>query len=94
MDIEYPKTRFVKQIFEHNHWGRDDGRTLVITGSFRKNLFRALRHAGEDGKVQMVREVDVKDLLELGRVVIEKRALDEILSEHQSDLVPKIRKAA
>jgi hypothetical protein len=26
-------------------------------------------------------------------VVIEKRALDEILKEHESDLVPKIRKA-
>ncbi|KAL3423258.1 ribosomal protein L4/L1 family protein [Phlyctema vagabunda] len=86
MDIEHPKTRFVKDIFAHNHWGKDDGRTLVITGSFRKNLFRALRHAGEDGKAQMTREVDVKDLLELGRIVIEKRALDEILSEHASDL--------
>lgn len=91
MDIEHPKTRFVKQIFEHNHWGQSDGRTLVITGSFRKNLFRALRHAGEDGRVQMVREVDVKDLLELGRIVIEKRALDEILNDHQSDLMSKVR---
>jgi large subunit ribosomal protein L4 len=93
MDIEYPKTRFVKQIFEHNHWGREDGRSLVITGSFKKNLFRALRHAGEDGRIQMVREVDVKDLLELGRVIIEKRALDEILNEHQSDLVSQVRSA-
>ena len=93
MDIEYPKTRFVKSIFEHNHWGRGDGRTLVITGSFRKNLFRALRHAGEDGRVEMVSEVDVKDLLELGRVVVEKRALDEMLRDHQSDLISKVRSA-
>ncbi|PMD59229.1 50S ribosomal protein-like protein L4 [Hyaloscypha bicolor E] len=93
MDIEHPKTRFARQIFEHNHWGREDGRSLVITGSFKKNLFRALRHAGEDGRVQMVKEVDVKDLLELGRVIIEKRALDEILSQHQSDLVSKVRSA-
>jgi len=94
MDIEHPKTRFVKDIFEHNHWGGEAGRTLIITGSFRKNLFRALRHAGEDGRVQMAREVDVKDLLELGRVIIEKRALDEILNDHQSDLVTKARSAA
>ncbi|PSS13141.1 hypothetical protein M430DRAFT_143811 [Amorphotheca resinae ATCC 22711] len=93
MDIEYPKTRYAKQIFAHNHWGKDYGRSLIITGSFRKNLFRAVRHAGEDGRIQMVRDVDVKDLLELGRVVIEKRALDEILAEHQSDLVAKVRSA-
>jgi len=93
MDIEHPETRFARQIFEHNHWGREDGRSLVITGSFKKNLFGALKDAGEDARVQMVKEVDVKDLLELGRVIIEKRALDEILSEHQSDLVSKVRSA-
>lgn len=91
MDIEFPKTRFAKQIFEHNGWGKQDGRSLLITGGFRKNLFRAVRYAGEDGRVQMAREVDVKDLLELGRVIIEKRALDDILREHQSDLVSKIK---
>lgn len=91
MDIEWPKTRFVKSIFEHNRWGKEDGRTLVVTQGFRKNLFRALRHAGEDGRVQLKDEVDVKDLLELGRVVIEKSALDEMLAEHQSDLMTKVR---
>jgi large subunit ribosomal protein L4 len=93
MDIEHPKTRYVKQIFEHNGWGNEDGRTLIITGSFRKNLFRALRDAGEDGRVQMEADVDVKDLLELGRVIIEKRALDSILAEHASDLASKVRRA-
>lgn len=93
MDIEYPKTRFVRQIFEHNGWGQPDGRSLVITGSFRKNLFRALRHAGEDGRIQMAREVDVKDLLELGRIIIEKKALDEMIKEHSSDLISKVRRA-
>lgn len=93
MEIEYPKTRYVKDIFEHNRWGKENGRTLVITEKLCKNLFKALRHAGEDGRVQTVEEVDVKDLLELGRVVIEKRALDQILQEHQSDLVSKVRSA-
>ncbi|KAH7342656.1 50S ribosomal protein-like protein L4 [Rhexocercosporidium sp. MPI-PUGE-AT-0058] len=91
MDIEYPKARFIKRIFSHNHWGQEDGRTLVITNGHRKNLSTALETAGEDGRVQLVHEVDVKDLLELGRVVIEKGALEQILKEHQSDLVPKIR---
>lgn len=91
MDLEYPKTRFASQVFAHNHWGREHGRSLIITGSFRKNLFRAVRHAEQDGRIQMVRDVDVKDLLQLGRVVIEKRALDQMLAQHQSDLGHKIR---
>jgi large subunit ribosomal protein L4 len=94
MDIEFPKTRFAKQVFQHNHWGNEDGRSLIITSSFRKNLFRAVRHAGEDGRALMEREVDVKDLLEMGRVVIEKTALDTILREHESDLVIKVGAAA
>jgi len=93
MDLQHPKTRFAREMFAHNHWGKEDGRTLIITGTFRKNLFRAVRDAGEDGRVQMLKEVDVKDLLELGRVVIEKRALDELLAEHESDLVSKARSA-
>lgn len=91
MDLEHPKTRFASEIFAHNHWGQDDGRSLIITGSFRKNLFRAVRNMGQHGKIQMLKDVDVKDLLELGRVVIEKRALDEILAAHQSDLSTKIK---
>jgi large subunit ribosomal protein L4 len=93
MDIEHPYGRFVKQIFGHNHWGKADGRSLVITGDVKENLHNAMKEAGEDGRVQTVREVDVKDLLELGRVIIEKKALDEILAEHQSDLVSKVRSA-
>ncbi|KAI9779702.1 MAG: 54S ribosomal protein, mitochondrial [Geoglossum umbratile] len=92
VEIDYPKTRFVKDIFALNRWGNPDGRSLVITESFRPNLFRALRHAGEDGRVLMEREVDVKDLLEMGRIIIEKGALDTILKDHQSDLVPKIKR--
>jgi large subunit ribosomal protein L4 len=93
VDIEHPEARFVRQIFEHNHWGREDGRSLIITGSLKENLSTALKDTGEDGRVLLVREVDVKDLLELGRVIIEKKALDEILAEHQSDLVSKVRRA-
>lgn len=91
MNLDHPETRYVKDIFAHNHWGKDDGRTLVVTGSFRKNLFRALQHAGEDGRVQTTKEVDVKDLLELGRIVIEKRALEELIKDHSSDLTAKVR---
>ncbi|TAQ90631.1 hypothetical protein B7494_g1047 [Chlorociboria aeruginascens] len=89
MDIEYPEERYMMNVFEHNHWGKENNKSLVITESFRENLFEAIQ-AGRDGRVLEMRQVDVKDLLEMGRVIIEKRALDEILSEHQSDLVPRV----
>jgi large subunit ribosomal protein L4 len=94
MDLEHPETPFVKEMLAHNHWGKADGRTLIITSSPRINLFLALKDASDDGRVLTMREVDVKDLLELGRVVIEKGALDKMLAERQSDLVPKVRSAA
>ncbi|KAH8801692.1 50S ribosomal protein-like protein L4 [Xylogone sp. PMI_703] len=91
MELEFPKTRFARRVFRENGWGGEEGRTLVVTAGFRKNLFRGLRDAGEDGRVLTAREVDVKDLLELGRVVVEKGALDEMLRAHCSDLGSRIR---
>jgi large subunit ribosomal protein L4 len=93
MEIEHPEAKLVKRIFEHNRWGKEDGRSLVITKGYKENLFKALERAGEDGRVKMGHEVDVKDLLELGRIIIEKKALDKILRDHQSDLISKVRAA-
>ncbi|KAI9827797.1 MAG: 54S ribosomal protein, mitochondrial [Thelocarpon impressellum] len=93
VEVEYPQTGFIKQIFESNHWGRADGRSLIITSSFRQNLFHALESAGEDGRVLLEEEVDVKDLLEHGRIVVEKGALDGILRDHQSDLTKSAAKS-
>ncbi|KAI9841838.1 MAG: 54S ribosomal protein, mitochondrial [Thelocarpon superellum] len=88
VDLPFPKTRLIKHIFEQNHWGRPHGRSLIVTKSHRPNLHEALEEAGEDGRVLEEKEVDVKDLLELGRVIIERSALNKILLDHQSDLVP------
>lgn len=93
MELEQAGTKFVKAIFKHNRWGKEDGRSLLITGGESENLYKALENAGEDGRVKMEHEVDVKDLLELGRIIIEKKALDRILKDHQSDLVSKVRAA-
>jgi hypothetical protein len=46
-----------------------------------------LKERGEIGRLRTVDEVDVKNLLEMGRLVVEKEALDYMLYEHQSDLV-------
>ncbi len=90
MDIEYGRARFVKEIFEHNRWGNEHGGSLIVTSDRRKNLFWALGRTGQEGRAQTVPEVDVKDLLKLGRIIIEKSALDTILKEHQRDLISKV----
>lgn len=91
MDIEHARDIWIKSIFRHNRWGRPDGRSLIITHDLRQNLFHAMENAGSEGRVLEKDDVDVKDLLELGRVIIEQSALDEILAEHQSDLSTKVK---
>lgn len=93
MDFEHPKGEWAAQVFEHNRWGKSEGRSLVVTADRRENLFAALDEVPEHGRALTTLDVDVKDLLETGRVVIEKSALDEILQEHQSDLIGKVRNA-
>jgi len=98
MEIEYDEPLFLKQIYERNQWGKEHGRTLVVTGEKGErgengNLWGAMESA-KIGKLLTWEEVDVKDLLEMGRVVIEKKALDQILEEHQSDLTSKVRSSA
>lgn len=93
MDFEYPKGEWASQVFEHNRWGKGHGRSLIVTADKRENLFEALNNAPEHGRALTAWDVDVKDLLETGRVVIEKSALDRILAERESDLVEKVRNA-
>lgn len=103
MDIEYPeqllksglknklKPLYAEEMLKHNHWGKNDGRSLLITQDYRENLFTVMEQVGKHGRAEVAYEVDVKDLLTLKRVIIEKSALDSILREHQSDLIPKVR---
>lgn len=90
MDLEYTEPAYVKQIFERHGWGKADRRSLLITRSIQQNLFQALQQVGEDGRALTEKEVDVKDLLEQGRIIIERGALDKILRDHQSDLARTI----
>ncbi|CAK7220033.1 54S ribosomal protein yml6, mitochondrial [Sporothrix bragantina] len=71
-------------------WGRAAGRTTFITTDRRPNLFTSLETAGEDGRALAVEDVDVKDLLETGRIVVEREALREMIDSHQSDLVSRV----
>lgn len=78
--------RLLSNIFEGNEWGKGNGRSLLVTESHRERLFREMGEVGEHGLVKDVYDVDVKDLLETGRIVIEKAALDALLFAHASDL--------
>ncbi|PKS07275.1 hypothetical protein jhhlp_005877 [Lomentospora prolificans] len=79
-----------KQLMHAHGWGRDFGRTLFVTEAPRATLFDAVGLAGEDGRALEVEDVDVKDLLTEGRVVVERSALRRMIEEHQSDLVTQV----
>ena len=98
-DIENEDSRWMEQIMQWNHWGKGDGRSLIVTRRVMPKLFAALNGGnkqpgcGQHGIVKEEADIDVKDLLELGRVVIEKRSLDAILKEHSSDLNMRVPSA-
>ena len=92
-DLETDNSWLIESIMEQHGWGRKDGKSLLVTRRVMPKLFAALNGSkgGQPGALQhgIVKEeadIDVKDLLEMGRVVIEKRSLDSILREHSSDL--------
>ena len=88
--------RYLKDLLRYNKMGHADGRTLFVTLERREGLYAALEAEGmsRDARALDVLDVDVKDLLELGRVVVEKRALDFLLQEHEDDLGPAMRLGA
>lgn len=85
--------RWMKELLSWNRMGHADDRSLFITRRVRENMFTALEMPGmgRHAKALVVEDVDVKDLLELGRIVIEKKALDMILKDHSSDLQTKVK---
>ncbi|KAI9737993.1 MAG: 54S ribosomal protein, mitochondrial [Cirrosporium novae-zelandiae] len=86
MNIHVTKTLYLKDILDVHRWGNPNGRSWLVTKKWHHNIFTAMKDAGEDGYVRRFDQVDVKDLLMLGRIVIEKQALDEIFKIHSRDL--------
>ncbi|CAJ2507754.1 Uu.00g089400.m01.CDS01 [Anthostomella pinea] len=84
------KAKWLTQVLETNQWGRANGRSTFITGDRRQNLFEALDLVPKQGRALGLGMVDVKDLLETGRIIIERSALKEMLKQHQSDLVSSV----
>jgi large subunit ribosomal protein L4 len=84
---------FFKQFFQTHQWGRGHGRSTLITDIVDDDLFTAIDDVNEHAKILDREDVDVKDLLETGRLIIERKALDKILREHSKDLVGEPAKA-
>jgi large subunit ribosomal protein L4 len=86
MEIEAPSTRLLTDIFKYHEKVRGRGRNLMVTLEERPLLSDALEQMGRSGQALTWEEVDVKDLLELSRIMIERDALHNILLAHQEDL--------
>lgn len=69
---------------------RKDGRTLFVTGDKRDMLFKAMEEVPTHGRALDLEDVDVKDLLETGKVVMERSVLKEMIEQHQSDLISRV----
>ncbi|KIW86526.1 50S ribosomal protein L4 [Fonsecaea pedrosoi CBS 271.37] len=79
--------RFLNNIFEANCWGQGYGRSLLVTStpeSSGARIFEEMETIGEHGDLKDIEDVDVKDLLTSGRVVIERSALLSLLCKEQT----------
>lgn len=83
--------RYIKDVLRWNGMARGQvggGRTLFLTMERREGLYKALREPGmrAHAKMEEVDWVDVKNLLEGRRVIVERAALETLFEEHESDL--------
>jgi large subunit ribosomal protein L4 len=86
IEIESPSQRLLQHIFDLHDRERGRGRSLFVTDDTRPLLVQALKRMDRERQALTWEEVDVKDLLELTRIVIERSALHKIFREHSEDL--------
>lgn len=86
IELEMDEPRWLAQIMTWNHLGRDDGGSLFVARNLEDNITQAFSGVEGHGRLKSEEDVDVKDLLKSGRVMIEKRSLDALLRKHSSDL--------
>ncbi|KAK6357068.1 54S ribosomal protein, mitochondrial [Orbilia javanica] len=90
---QHSKTRYMRQIMLLNKWGAANGKTLFITMTRRNNLWCGLNMLSQHGRAMKVEDVDVKDLLETGRIVIEQHALEWLGARHGVTFPPRVKKS-
>lgn len=83
-NLESAQDWYLRQVFKENRW---KNAVLIPFGrDGKRELFQTMDAAQDLGKMREARDVDVKNLLEKRRLIIEKEALDFILKSHVSDL--------
>lgn len=83
----------LQTILHQNEWHTKKGRSTFITMGLNKSMAEKFENLQRYATLRDVRNVDVKNLLETKRLIIEKKALDFILHRHSRDLVSKLAKA-
>jgi large subunit ribosomal protein L4 len=89
MELESPSARLLEGIFKYQEKILGRGRNLMVTLEERPLLEDALDQMGRGEQTLTWEEVDVKDLLSLSGIMIERAALNNILRTHQEDLTNK-----
>lgn len=93
IEIEMNESRWLTQIMNWNHIGQSDGGSLLVARNPGEKISQAFLGVEGHGRLKAEDDVDVKDLLKAGRVMIEKRSLDTLLRKHSSDLNRKVPSA-
>ncbi|CAM1507824.1 Fc.00g046720.m01.CDS01 [Cosmosporella sp. VM-42] len=81
--------RYMSGVLDNLGLGRASGRTTFVTGDRRERLYEAMEQVPWEGRALDFEDVDVKDLLETGQIVMERSVLKEMIEQHQSDLVSR-----
>ena len=81
---------FMDNFFHAWQYGKGHGRSLFVVDSVKEKFGGTMKQLGQHGLVKDVEDVDVKDLLELGRIFIERKALDSLLMAHSSDIASEV----
>lgn len=91
-----PSVLWITELLTRLGWARENGKSLFVTTEDslisdetpiekQKEYMTKSNH----GKLETMENVDVRAVLQPSRVVIEKKALDWILSEHERDIQRK-----
>lgn len=88
-----PKTKALLTLIREQKWTRKaGGGTLFITGKERTNLSMAARQLGADVMVKRVRDIKVRDLLLMGRIVFERGAFEWLMRRYGVDKPEVLRR--
>ena len=93
IDLDDLRVRWLRQILRANNMGQDGGGSLFVVDRGESEFARAMEQVGRDGLARSEDKVDVKNLLERARVVVQQRVLDRMLDSHSSDIIRSVPKA-